>query len=172
MASQSKPLFSFEPFARHQFYKDINKKLVDRIGLKPGDHVVDLACGTGAATRLILERVGTVKDLGEFLTTEQGERFLGSLAPPQFRPQLRTVSAIGTGIVFLVVGLFLMFALHTTVLGGSSSRTTPPALLMGVLLLVAIGIGMLVSAIVSFFVARRLGLDGSRRNGSRKDDAV
>lgn len=59
MASQSKPLFSFEPFARHQFYKDINKKLVDRIGLKPGDHVVDLACGTGAVTRLILERVGT-----------------------------------------------------------------------------------------------------------------
>jgi len=53
----------------------------------------------------ILERVGSVKDLGEFLTTEQGERFLGTLAAPQFRPQLRTLSAVGTGIVFLVVGM-------------------------------------------------------------------
>lgn len=59
MASQTRPLFSFEPFSRHQFYKDINRKLVDRIGLKPGDHVVDLACGTGAVTRLIIERVGS-----------------------------------------------------------------------------------------------------------------
>ena len=122
--------------------------------------------------KTILERVGSVKDLGEFLTTEQGERFLGTLAPPQFRPQLRTLSAVGTGIVFLVVGMFLMFALHTTYLGVPVSGTPPPPLLMGVLLLVAIGVGMLVSAVISFFVARRLGLDGSRRNGSSKDGAV
>jgi hypothetical protein len=31
---------------------------------------------------------------------------------------------------------------------------------------------MLVSALVSFVIARRLGLDGSRRNGPGKDDAV
>jgi hypothetical protein len=120
----------------------------------------------------ILERVGSVKDLGEFLTTEQGERFLGTLAAPQFRPQLRTVSAIGTGLVLLIVGLFLMFALHTTLFGltNANARTPPPALFMGVLLLIAIGVAMLISAVVSFFIARRLGLDGSRRNGSRKDN--
>lgn len=117
--------------------------------------------------KTILERVSSVKDLGEFLTTEQGERFLGTLAAPQFRPQLRTLSAVSAGIVFLVVGVFLMFALHTKFLGGPASRSTPPALLMGVLLLVAIGVGMLVSAVISFVVARRLGLDGSRRNGPK-----
>ena len=122
--------------------------------------------------KTILERVGSVKDLGEFLTTAQGERFLGTLAPPQFRPQLRAVSAVGTGIVFLVVGMFLMFALHTTFFGVPVSGTPPPPLLMGVLLLIAIGVGMLVSAVISFFVARRLGLDGSRRSGSNKDGAV
>jgi hypothetical protein len=121
--------------------------------------------------KAILERVGSVKDLGEFLTTEQGERFLGSLAPPQFRPQLRMLSAVGTGIVFLVVGVFLMFALHTRFLGVPSSRSTPPALLMALLLLVAIGVGMLVSAIVSFAVARRLGLNGGRNGSSTKDNA-
>ena len=115
----------------------------------------------------ILERVGSVKDLGEFLTTEQGERFLGTLAAPQFRPQLRSLSAIGTGIVFLVVGVFLMFALHTRFLGIQTARTPPPALLLGILLLVAIGVAMLISAVISFFIARRLGLDGSRRNGSK-----
>ena len=115
----------------------------------------------------VLERVGSVKDLGEFLTTEQGERFLGTLAAPQFRPQLRSLSAVGTGIVFLVVGVFLMFALHTRFLGISESQTTPPALLLGILLLIAIGVAMLISAVISFFIARRLGLDGSRRNGSK-----
>ena len=122
--------------------------------------------------KTILERVGSVKDLGEFLTTEQGERFLGTLAPPQFRPQLRTLSAVGTGIVFLVVGFFLRLALHTRFLGVPFAGPPPPPLLMGVLLLVAIGVGMLVSAVISFFVARRLGLDDSRRNGSSKDGAV
>ena len=112
----------------------------------------------------ILERVGSVKDLGEFLTTEQGERFLGTLAAPQFRPQLRSFSALSTGIVFLVVGVFLMFALHTQFLGISDSQTSPPALLLGILLLIAIGVAMLISAVISFFIARRLGLDGSRRN--------
>jgi hypothetical protein len=32
--------------------------------------------------KAILDRVGSVKDLGEFLITEQGEQFLGSLAAP------------------------------------------------------------------------------------------
>ena len=116
--------------------------------------------------KTILERVSSVKDLGEFLTTEQGERFLGTLAAPQFRPQLRTLSAVSVGIVFLVVGLFLMFSLHIRFFG-VPSRTQPPAALVGILLLIAIGIGMLVSAAVSFVIARRLGLDGSRRNGPK-----
>lgn len=67
--------------------------------------------------KAILERVGTVKDLGEFLITEQGERFLGTMAAPQFRPQLRSLSVVGVGIVFLIVGLFMMVALHTKFLG-------------------------------------------------------
>jgi hypothetical protein len=41
---------------------------------------------------------------------------------------------------------------------------------VGLLLLIAAGAGMLLSAAVSFFVARALGVNG--RRGSRKDDAV
>ncbi|MEX2237319.1 MAG: methyltransferase domain-containing protein [Dehalococcoidia bacterium] len=81
-------LFSFEPFARHEFYKDINRKLVDRIGLKPGDHVVDLACGTGAVTRLILERVGT----------KPGARVIGIDLSPQSLDEARATTPTLEGV--------------------------------------------------------------------------
>lgn len=79
MTASAKPEFSFEPFARHEFYKDVNRKLVDRIGLRPGDHVVDLACGTGAVTRLIIERVGT----------KAGARIIGIDMSPQSLEEAR-----------------------------------------------------------------------------------
>ena len=122
--------------------------------------------------KAILERVGSVKDLGEFLTTQQGQRFLANLAPRQFRPHLRGLSSISIGIVLLIVGLFLMVALHTKFLGAPGGRSTPPALLVGILLLIALGIGMLVSATVSLMIARRLGLDNGSRNDARKGDAA
>lgn len=114
--------------------------------------------------KAILERVGSVKDFAEFLTTEQGERFLASLAPAQFtRPTLRTVGSVRFGVIALTVGVFLMFALHSTVFG-SFGNTPPPPLLLGSLLLVAIGIGTLLAAIVSFVIARVLGVNGHDRS--------
>jgi ubiquinone/menaquinone biosynthesis C-methylase UbiE len=61
--------YTFDPFARHQFYHDVNESLVRRAihrldqSLPQGQaaHVVELASGTGAVTELILdelERVG------------------------------------------------------------------------------------------------------------------
>ena len=54
MASES---FSFAKFSSHAFYKTINAHLVDMAEVKPGQRIVDLACGTGSVTRLILERL-------------------------------------------------------------------------------------------------------------------
>ena len=114
--------------------------------------------------KVILERVGSVKDLAEFLTTEQGERFLGSLAPAHFRTHHRTMWSVRLGVVLLTIGIVLMFGLHTSLFGGVGSDTKP--LLLGILLLIAAGVGMLLSAAVAFFLARRLGVDG--RNGETK----
>ncbi len=61
--------YTFDPFARHQFYHDVNESLARRAvkrldaSLPPGQpaHIVELASGTGAVTELILdelERVG------------------------------------------------------------------------------------------------------------------
>ena len=114
--------------------------------------------------KAILERVGSVKDLAEFLTTDQGERFLGSLAPAHFRTHHRTMWSVRVGVVLLTIGIVLMFGLHTSLFGGVGSDTKP--LLLGILLLIAAGVGMLLSAAVAFLLARRLGVDG--RNGETK----
>jgi hypothetical protein len=117
--------------------------------------------------KAILERIGSVKDFAEFLTTEQGERFLGSLAPVHFRPHHRTLWSVRFGIVLLTIGVFMMGALHST-LFGSFGDTPPPPLLMAMLLLIATGIGMLLSAIVGFVVARGLGMSDGRNGGTGK----
>ena len=59
---------SFEPFARHDFYRETNTHLVDsaldfleRLDPNVQRRIVDLGCGTGAITRLVLAKV---QDLG------------------------------------------------------------------------------------------------------------
>lgn len=49
--------FSFERFARHPFFKEVNAWLVSRVGLRKDSSVVDLACGPGAVTELILQHL-------------------------------------------------------------------------------------------------------------------
>src|SRR6185437_2610060 len=57
--------YTFDPFARHQFYHDVNESLVrraiDRLdaAMPKGRaaHVVELASGTGAVTELILDEM-------------------------------------------------------------------------------------------------------------------
>jgi hypothetical protein len=120
--------------------------------------------------KAILERVGSVKDFAEFLATEPGERFLGSLAPAQFRPHHRSLGAVRLGIVLLTVGVFLMVALHARFLG--SDETTPRPLLLGILLLIGSGLGLLLSAGASFLIGRRLGLMNGQSGGRKKGDAV
>lgn len=54
--------YSFKAFSSHAFYRVVNAALVERAGLVPGTRVVDVACGSGLVTELILERVRGARD--------------------------------------------------------------------------------------------------------------
>lgn len=60
--------FTFEPFAAHTFYTQVNRSLVHQalaaFKERPADQqltIVDMACGTGAVTRLIAEEMKSQK---------------------------------------------------------------------------------------------------------------
>lgn len=55
--TQTSPSFSFDRFARQRFYTAANQRLLDLVSLGSGQTVVDLGCGTGAVTRLMLSNV-------------------------------------------------------------------------------------------------------------------
>ena len=49
--------YSLKAFASHPFYTAMNRRLVKLCELRPWQKVVDLGCGTGAVTELILEEM-------------------------------------------------------------------------------------------------------------------
>ena len=48
--------FTFTKFANNAFYRRQNATLIDMAGVGSGQRIVDLACGNGGVTKLIVER--------------------------------------------------------------------------------------------------------------------
>ncbi len=55
--------FSFDTFSRLPFYRDVNSRLLEIANLERYNRIIDLGCGTGTVTQLILDRVRTVRDM-------------------------------------------------------------------------------------------------------------
>ena len=49
--------YSFKAFSEHAFFRRVNSTLVEQAHLERGWTVVDVACGSGAVSELILERI-------------------------------------------------------------------------------------------------------------------
>ena len=54
--------FSFSTFSQNTFYEDLNARLVAMAEPSSGQRIVDLACGTGGVTKLILEQLRGARD--------------------------------------------------------------------------------------------------------------
>ncbi|HZU14140.1 MAG TPA: class I SAM-dependent methyltransferase [Chloroflexota bacterium] len=84
---------TFEAFARHDFYRAVNEHLVDRTLQirerveEPVRRALDLACGTGAVTQLLADRVRQLREPVEIIgvdpstaALEKARKLVGSAA--------------------------------------------------------------------------------------------
>jgi ubiquinone/menaquinone biosynthesis C-methylase UbiE len=86
--------YTFEAFAGHDFYRKVNEHLVDatlqvreRLPQLPIRRALDLACGTGAVTQLLVDRVRRLREPVEIIAVdssdsalEKARRIIGSAA--------------------------------------------------------------------------------------------
>jgi ubiquinone/menaquinone biosynthesis C-methylase UbiE len=54
--------FSYNRFAANSWYQALNVHLVELAQIQPGQKIVDLACGPGSVTKIILEKVRDTRD--------------------------------------------------------------------------------------------------------------
>jgi ubiquinone/menaquinone biosynthesis C-methylase UbiE len=109
------PDYTFDAFARQDFYRKVNEHLVDgtlqirsRLAQTPIHRVLDLACGTGAVTQLLVERLRRFRDPVDVVAVdpsdsalEKARRRLGDAA--RFvRGTAEAFSGIATGIDVIV----------------------------------------------------------------------
>lgn len=107
----------------------------------------------------LMDRLNSNEDLLAYMQTPAGKRFLES-TPIPLDANPRTVSApigrilwsVQVGLIMAMAGFGLQF-----VSGSIDKNASQPLLAMGVLA-VAVGVGFLLSALVSFLLSKRLGL--------------
>jgi len=75
--------YTFEAFSRHDFYRVVNEHLVDttvqlreRVTQIPIRSALDLACGTGAVTQLLVDRVRRFREPVEVIALDPSETAL------------------------------------------------------------------------------------------------
>ena len=105
----------------------------------------------------LLERIGSARELGELLNTEGGRNLLETLVVDRTpAPHQRILRAAQSGTVLVTVGIGILVALMFAV------RDWPKGVGSGIFVVatvvVATGAGLLLSAIVSHSISKRLGL--------------
>jgi len=102
----------------------------------------------------VLERLGSAKDFSDFLHSDGGDRLMKVLTPERglTAPRDRILIAVQSGVVFVAVGLGLVFfTWRTSVVDREAFR------LISVIVL-SLGLGLLLSSAASYWVARALHL--------------
>lgn len=112
----------------------------------------------------LLERMQTPRELGEFLDSPGGARFMDSIAMERTHPAHRIIRATQVGVVLGAAGIGCRWIGAQPVLAREASEGF---VVLGILLL-SIGLGYLVSAAVSYGLSRSLGLFAAETAGSSR----
>ena len=121
----------------------------------------------------LIERFTTNQELASYMQTDAGRKFLEAAPlPVAFEQHQRVPSAIAriltplqTGIVMVLLGIGLLLLRHT------EPEMNTPMLFFGTVVLMP-GIGFIISAGVSWFLAQRLGLMPGDTMQSRLDSSL
>lgn len=110
----------------------------------------------------LLDRIGSIKDFNDFMQTEGGAKFMNSLTastvPQQMTaPGNRIILASQVGIVLSALGLGFLLLQATLAGEGAFGFTVIGAIAL------SIGLGFLISAGVSYWLAKQLGVLGDAR---------
>jgi ubiquinone/menaquinone biosynthesis C-methylase UbiE len=80
---EERPDYTFEAFTQHDFYRTVNEHLVDatletreQLAPSPIRRVLDLACGTGAVTQLLVDRLKRLRQPAEVIAVDPSETAL------------------------------------------------------------------------------------------------
>ena len=99
----------------------------------------------------ILEKMGSAKDFGEFLETDGGRRFMGSLTIEGPSAKTRIVRSAEQAVICLSVGIGFLL------LGSWYGEYRNDLTVIGTIV-TACGIGLLISCVSSFFLSKSFGL--------------
>jgi hypothetical protein len=115
----------------------------------------------------LLDKIGSVSELGAFLNTEAGARFLKGLTSEAAGPHVRILSAVQSGLVLAALGLGLcLYGWFGRPPGAPGAISDDSANVLNAVatILFSLGVGFLASAYVSYRMSKRMGLlaEGNR----------
>ena len=103
--------------------------------------------------RSLIDKFGSAQDLGAFLQSEGGKRFLAEMGSGAAGAYGSIMASVQKGIILVLIGVGCCAAAGFT--------STPAIMGIGLVLILA-GAGFLVSAVVTYILSRSWGLLGKR----------
>ena len=99
----------------------------------------------------LLDRFATGQELLAYLQTEEGKRFVETASVEHNNPMARILGAIQAGVILTLIGIALLF-LRGRIAGGEDAFLGFGAVVL------ALGVGFLISSAVSYALSKSMGL--------------
>lgn len=116
----------------------------------------------------MLDKIGSVTELGAFLNTEAGTRFLQGLSSEVASPHLRILRAVQSGAVLSTLGIALyLYGWVTPTLQGEATNVINAL----ATIFLGLGVGFLTSAALSYRLSKQMGLLSTDQQRNRESTA-